>query len=78
VVLDDKLLWNSQIKRVKDRAIKAQMACRDVIGLRWIMVIGPMMTYASLVWLHKSGQTVAATELQNVQRLVCLLTTEEP
>jgi hypothetical protein len=35
VFLDDKLLWNSQIKRVEDRTIKALMAWGDVIGLQW-------------------------------------------
>jgi hypothetical protein len=32
VVLDNKLRWDSQIKSVKERAIKALMACRAVVG----------------------------------------------
>jgi hypothetical protein len=39
------------------------------------MVVRPMMTDASIVWRHKAEQTVAAAELQKVQRLACLLTT---
>jgi Reverse transcriptase (RNA-dependent DNA polymerase) len=60
VVLDSKLLWNSHIKRVKDKAIKALMACRGIVGQRWglrpammrwiyTMVVRPMMSYAAFV-----------------------------
>jgi hypothetical protein len=35
VVLDSKLLWNSHIKRVKEKAIKALMAFRGIVGQRW-------------------------------------------
>jgi Reverse transcriptase (RNA-dependent DNA polymerase) len=37
VVLDSKLLWNSQKKRVKEKAIKALMACRGIVGQRWAL-----------------------------------------
>jgi hypothetical protein len=33
--LDNKLRWDSQIESVKERAIKALMACRAVVGQRW-------------------------------------------
>jgi hypothetical protein len=83
VVLDNKLLWNSHTKRVKEKAVKALMACRGIIGqgwglrpamMRWIytMVVRPMMSYSALVWWQESKQT---TELQTVQRRACLLTT---
>jgi hypothetical protein len=69
-VLDDKVLWNSQIKRVKDRAIKALMPYRGVSGLRWTklrwnytMVVRPMMTNSSIVLWHKADQTTTAAEL---------------
>jgi hypothetical protein len=81
VVSADKLLWNSQMKRVRDRAIKALIACIYVIGLRWFlrpamlrwidtMVVRPLMTYASIVWWN-----VDAAELQNLERLAYLRTT---
>jgi hypothetical protein len=86
VVLDSKLLWNSHTKRVKEKAIKAFMACRGIVGQRWVlrpammrwiytMVVRPMMSYAAFVWWQISEQTTASAELQNVQRLACLLTT---
>jgi hypothetical protein len=86
VVLDSKLLWNSHIKRVKDKTVKALMACRGIVGQRWslrpammrwiyTMVVRPMMSYAAFVWLQKSEQITASAELQKVQRLACLLTT---
>jgi hypothetical protein len=86
VMLDTKLLWNFHIKQVKDKAIKALMACRGIVRQRWglrsamirwiyTMVVGPMMSYAAFVWWQKFKQTTASAELQKVQRLACLLTT---
>jgi hypothetical protein len=86
VVLHSKLLWNSHIKRVKDKANKALLACRGIVGPRWglrpammrwiyTMVVRPMMSYAAFVWWQRSEQTTASAELQKVQRLACLLTT---
>ena len=86
VTLDSKLLWNSHIKRTKEKAIKALMACRSVVGQRWglkpammrwiyLMVVRPMVTYASFVWWRKSGEATTSAMLQKIQRLACLLTT---
>ena len=86
VILDKKLSWNSQIKRVKDRAITALMTCRGIVGQRWglkpammrwiyTMVVRPMVTYASFVWWPRAELATASAELQKVQRLACLLTT---
>jgi hypothetical protein len=46
VVLDSKLLLNSHIKREKEKAIRALMACRWI----YTMVVRPMMSYAAFVW----------------------------
>jgi hypothetical protein len=46
VVLDDKRLWNSQLKTLKDKTIKALLACRGIIGLRW------GLRPAMLRWIH--------------------------
>jgi ribonuclease HI len=86
VILDRKLLWNSQIVRIKERATNALMACKGMIGQRWglkpsmmqwlyTVVVRPMLTYASFVWWQKADQKNARKELQKVQRLACLLTT---
>lgn len=86
VILDKKLLWNSQILGVKERATGALMACRSLVGQRWglkprmmrwlyTMVVRPMATYASFVWWRKSEQRKTSADLQKVQRLACLLTT---
>jgi hypothetical protein len=62
VVLDDKLLWNAQIKRVKNRTIKALMACRGLTSLRWalrpamlrLICTMVVMAYVSIVLGHKA------------------------
>jgi hypothetical protein len=51
VVLDNKLRWNSQIKSVKERAIKALMACRAVVGQRWGLKPA-MMAYGNLRFIR--------------------------
>ena len=86
VTLDSKLLWNSHIKRTKEKAVKALMACRSVVGQRWglkpammrwiyLMVVRPMVNYASFVWWRKSREATTFAILQKIQRLACLLTT---
>jgi hypothetical protein len=86
VVLDSKLLWNSHMKQVKEKAITALMACRGIVRQRWslrpavmrwiyTMVVRPMMSYAAFVWWQGSEQTTASAELQKVQKLACLLST---
>jgi hypothetical protein len=60
ITFDSKLLWNSHMKKTKEKAIMALMACRRVVGQRWVlkpammrwiylMVARPMVTYASFV-----------------------------
>jgi hypothetical protein len=60
VVLDSTLLWNFRVKRVIEKAYKALMAFRSVIGQRWglkpgmmkwiyTLVLRPMVTYAFFV-----------------------------
>jgi Reverse transcriptase (RNA-dependent DNA polymerase) len=86
ITLDSKLLWNSHMKKTKEKAIMALMACRRVVGQRWglkpammrwiyLMVVRPMVSYASSVWWRKSGEATTGAMLQKIQRLACLLTT---
>jgi hypothetical protein len=80
VVLDNKLRWDSQIKSVKERATKALMACRAVVGQRWGLkpammswiyttVVRPMVTYALFVWWQRTELKIVYAELRKVQRL---------
>jgi hypothetical protein len=54
ITLDSKLLWNSHMKKTKEKSIMALMACRRVFGQRWglkpammrriyLMVVRPML-----------------------------------
>jgi hypothetical protein len=45
--------------------------------MRWIylMVVRPIVTYASFVWWRKSGEATTGAMLQKMQRLAYLLTT---
>ena len=62
------------------------MACRSVVRqrgglkpamMRWIylMIVRPMVNYASFVWWRKSREATTFAILQKIQRLTCLLTT---
>ena len=59
-----------------------QKCCGTEMGLkpammRWIylMVVRPMVNYASFVWWRKSREATTFAILQKIQRLACLLTT---
>ena len=86
VILDDKLNWKSQIQRIKEKAIRSLMACKNLLGRRWglkpamvrwlyLSVTRPMMTYGSYVWWPKLEQRIARAELTKVQRIACLAIT---
>jgi hypothetical protein len=42
VLLDSNLHWNTQIQRVKERAIETLMACGVVVGQRWSLNLAIM------------------------------------
>ncbi len=86
VILDRKLNWGPQLKRVTDRGKWTLMTCRRVVGRSWglkprIMlwlytaVVRPALTYGAVVWWPRVQVQVAAAELAGVQRLAGLTVT---
>ena len=86
VVLDSKLNWKSHITYIVNKATKSLFMCKNMIGKTWGLtpktnywmyrtMIVPIMTYASIVWWHKTKTFIVQDQLNKVQRLACLMIT---
>jgi ribonuclease HI len=83
VVIDAKLLWNSHINYIVDKAIKSFWMCRKLIGNNWGLkpslihwmynqIIVPRITYGAIVWWKKSLQENTIKSLRSLQRMALL------
>jgi hypothetical protein len=86
LILDKGLTWKAQPKNVMNKAYRVVWTCTGTFtktwGLKprvvhWIftIVIRPVLTYGSTVWLPRVRYNVSRTELSKVQRLVYLAIT---
>ncbi|XP_011175784.1 uncharacterized protein LOC105207840 [Solenopsis invicta] len=87
VILDQKLTWNSHLKKVQSKAALALHTCRRLLVRNWglrpkmilwsyMAIVRPMVTYAAAVWWPKTEQRAAQLQLQKIQRLAYLSVTE--
>lgn len=83
VVLDSKLTFDSHLEKVTTKATRALWACRSMVGKKWGLkpymmrwlytkVVRPTITYASLIWWHKTNRAGFISKLSKLQRLACL------
>jgi ribonuclease HI len=85
VLLDKKLNWNDHLQFVYNKSIRALWTCRAFVGKTWginphIMnwvykqVVIPKITYAAVVWAHRSDLGAFSSKLCQIQRtaLLCI------
>jgi hypothetical protein len=87
ITLDSKLIWNSHMKKIKEKAIMALMAFRRVVGQRWglkpvmmrwsyLIVVRPMVGDLHIIRMVAGiWRTTTGAMPQKIQRLTSLLTT---
>ncbi|KAJ2939962.1 hypothetical protein O0L34_g6668 [Tuta absoluta] len=86
VDIDSKLLFNTHIKNISNKAKIALMQCKRAIGKTWGLkpfivnwiyksIILPRLTYGAIVWWHRAAITCNKKALDQVQRLAGLMIT---
>ncbi|XP_028174320.1 uncharacterized protein LOC114362934 [Ostrinia furnacalis] len=86
VTIDQKLTWNTHLNNIIQKAKIALGSCSRMMGNNWGLnprsvlwlyttIVRPTISYASVVWYHKTSQKTVTDKLGSLQRLACLMAT---